>query len=115
MEAGYRALSSLQMANNEHIVNSLFSKPIFSIGYGPKVNTVTTDDITDPKYNLRYNRTVDLQTQTPTPSKYLPVDTLDVNRDPTYDTPSNPDHTNPVPKVDNIFLKVGDSLSNSDS
>ena len=53
--AGYRALSSLQMANNEHIVKSLFSEPIFSLGMGPTVDTITETDVTDPKYNLRYN------------------------------------------------------------
>ena len=57
--AGYRALSSLQMANNEHIVKSLFSKPIFSLGFGPTVDTETTTDVTNPKFNLRYNKTVD--------------------------------------------------------
>ncbi len=101
VNAGYRALSSLQMANNEHVVKSLFSKPIFSLGYGPTVDEITQVDITDPKYNLRYNRTTDLQTQTEV-SGELPVDTLDVNRESTY--------TDPKPKVNNIMTTLGDEL-----
>ena len=45
VNAGYRALSSLQMANNEHIVKSLFSKPIFDLGFGP--TTETMEDVED--------------------------------------------------------------------
>ena len=104
VNAGYRALSSLQMANNEHIVKSLFSKPIFSMGYAPTVDTMAETDITDPKYNLRYNRTVDLQTQTPTETtpSYLPVDTLDANRQSTY--------TDPKPKVNGIMTALGERI-----
>ena len=58
-DAGYRALSSLQLANNEHIVKSLFSKPIFDIGYGPTVDTMADVDVNDPHYNLRYNKTIE--------------------------------------------------------
>lgn len=97
VDAGYRALSSLQMANNEHIVKSLFSKPIFSLGYGPTVNTTTTTDVTDPKYNLRYNKTVDQNEQIYAPA----VETLDPNRESTY--------TDPKPKVCNIKT-LGDNL-----
>ena len=104
LNAGYRALSSLQLANNEHIVKSLFSKPVFSLGYAPTVDTITEVDVTDPKYNLRYNRTVDLQTQTPTETapSYLPVDTLDVNRESTY--------TDPKPKVNGIMTTLGERI-----
>ena len=104
VNAGYRALSSLQMANNEHIVKSLFSKPIFSLGYAPTVDTMTETDVTDPKYNLRYNRTVDLQTQTPTETtpSYLPVDTLDANRQSTY--------IDPKPKVNGIMTALGERI-----
>ncbi len=117
--AGYRALSSLQLANNEHIVKSLFSQPIFSLGYGPTVDTITSVDITDPKYNLRYNRTVDLQSYRSKPTDshptgraigeqivdevgYLPVDTLDKDR------VSKP--TDPKPKVNGIMLEMGQRI-----
>lgn len=104
MDAGYRALSSLQLANNEHIVNSLFSEPIFSI---PKleVEPILPTDPKDPRYNLMYNRTVDMQTQPTvpsTPQDYLPVDTLDKNRVSTL--------SNPKPKVNGIMLQVGQRI-----
>lgn len=112
MDAGYRALSSLQLANNEHIVKSLFSKPIFDLGYGPTVDTMADADVKDPRYNLRYNRTVDLQSYRTPPTDehpegepigqdivneigYLPVDTLNKDK---VSTP-----TNPAPKVAAIF------------
>lgn len=104
--AGYRALHSLQLANNDHIVKSLFSKPIFSLGYGPTVDTMEDVDVNDPKFNLRYNRVVDIYTQEPTPdSAYLPVDTLDVNRE------STP--TDPKPKVNGIMSAMGQRLVSS--
>ena len=104
--AGYRALSSLQLANNEHIVKSLFSKPIFDLGYGPTVDTMEDVNVNDPKYNLRYNRTVDLASQEPAPgSEYLPVDTLDHNRE------STP--TDPKPKVNGVMAAMGQRIINS--
>ena len=96
VDAGYRALSSLQMANNEHLVKSLFSKPIFDLGYGPTVDTITEVDVTDPKYNLRYNKTTDDALKQPA------VYTLDKDRESSYDDPK--------PKVDNIMMTLGDSL-----
>ena len=106
MNAGYRALNSLQLANNDHIVKSLFSKPIFSLGYGPTVDTLEDVDVNNPRYNLRYNRTVDIYTQEPTSdSTYLPVDTLDTNRE------STP--TDPKPKVNGIMTAMGQRLATS--
>jgi len=104
--AGYRALSSLQLANNEHLVKSLFSQPIFSLGYGPIVDTKTEEDITDPKYNLRYNRSVDYETQTLATDalekrNYLPVDTLDTGKTQQYNDPK--------PRVNGI-MTLGDNL-----
>jgi hypothetical protein len=124
--AGYRALSSLQLANNEHIVKSLFSKPIFDLGYGPavKVDTIIKADVKDPRYNLRYNRTVDIQSygkeidgghwasygqEVVDELGYLPVDTLDKDRDTTY-TEGTPNPINPIPKVNGIMLEVGQRI-----
>lgn len=121
VDAGYRALNSLQMSNNEHIVKSLFSKPIFSMGYGPRleVDTIVDTDVKDPKYNLIYNRTVDLQSYRTEPTAanprgeprgqeilneigYLPVDTLDTNRE------STP--VDPKPKVNGIMAEMGQRI-----
>ena len=94
--AGYRALSSLQLANNEHIVKSLFSKPIFSLGYGPTVDTLEDVDVNDPKYNLKYNKTVE---ESITPAVY----TLDPER---TSTP-----TDPKPKVNGIMTQMGERVT----
>jgi hypothetical protein len=101
LDAGFRALSSLQMSNNEHVVKSLFSKPIFSMGYGPTVDTMEDADVNAPEYNLRYNRTVDLMTQNEVDGE-LPVDTLDYTRE------STP--TDPKPKVNEIMFQLGDHI-----
>ena len=123
--AGYRALSSLQMANNEHIVKSLFSEPIFSLGYGPTVDTMEDADVNDPKFNLRYNRTVDIKTQPNTKPddsslnsgegfvgtgysespQHLPVDVLDEHRSSTY--------LDPKPKVNGIMTTLGERIISS--
>lgn len=121
INAGYRALNSLQMANNEHIVNSLFSKPIFSLGYGPTVDTLEDVDVNNPKYNLIYNKTIDIHSQpnatpgvgtdsvgdTPVGTSYasssvkLPIATLDDDRHSTA--------TDPKPKVNEI-MTLGDNI-----
>jgi len=106
VNAGYRALNSLQMANNEHIVKSLFSKPIFNLGYGPRleVDTIVDTDVNDPKFNLKYNRTTDLQSYDdyyPT-TEHLPVDTLDTSK---TSTP-----VDPKPKVNGIMTQFGEQL-----
>jgi len=119
INAGYRALNSLQMANNEHIVKSLFSEPIFSLGVSPTVDEMTEVDVNDPKYNLRYNRTVDLASYRTPPTDehpegepigqdivneigYLPVDTLDKGKEQHYNAP--------VPKVDGIMTQAGEPM-----
>lgn len=110
MEAGYRALNSLQLANNDHTVKSLFSEPIFSLGYEPVVETISEVDMSDPNYNLkyanlRYDRTVDMEIQhSEVSTDPMAVDTLDTNR---VSTP-----TDPKPKVNEIMTEVGSILSN---
>ena len=96
MNAGYRALSSLQLANNEHIVKSLFSKPIFNLGYGPTVDTLEDVNVNDPKYNLKYNKTVE---EVIGPAVY----TLDPERE------STP--TDPKPKVNGIMTQMGERVT----
>ena len=105
VDAGYRALNSLQMSNNEHTVQSLFSQPIFSLGLRPTVDTIDEDNVNDPKFNLRYNKTIDLQTYKPDivdEMGYMPIETLDVNR---TSTP-----TDPKPKVNGIMTEMGQRI-----
>ena len=54
---GYRAISSLQLCNNEGVINSLIHSDIFSIGYGPQdVSTFENESTLNKPYNLLYAR-----------------------------------------------------------
>lgn len=104
--AGYRALYSLQMSNNEHLVNSLL-EPIFGLGYHP----INEEDVTTynrplpnieesdvPKiYNLRYDKALDAEIGT------SEVTTADESRTQTW--------PNVTPRVNPIMGAVGDKLS----
>lgn len=113
--AGYRALSSLQLSNNEHLVKSLFSQPIFSLGEGPITDEMTEPDTADPryKYNLRYNRSVDMQTQVSagTDPDYLPVDTLNTKKPQHYNAPNPKVNDIMEHKPNNTLATLGDNLS----
>lgn len=102
---GYRALYSLQLANNEHIVKSLID-PIFSIGYGPQdVKTHYPDNylktpLSDkPLWNLRYDRNLEESIDTT-------VWTLDDNRTTSI--------ASPKPAVNPIMGELGDAISLDD-
>ena len=126
---GYRALYSLQLCNNEHIVKSLID-PIFSLGYGPQSENdsysdepyyITENDVTvvnprsylvpayedkDP-YNLRYDRQQELNITTD-------VVTLDEegNSDSRYQNPGT--KLDPIAAVNPIMSIVGDAISLND-
>ena len=62
--AGYRALYSMQLCNNENIVKSALRDPIFSLGYGPKdVVTYQSESYLkrndENMWNLRLDRTTE--------------------------------------------------------
>lgn len=120
---GYRALYSLQLSNNEHIVKSLVpvnpddpdgtkrdADKIFGLGYGPDdVGTYTREDVPlrdeedYPRvYNLRYDKERD--------SAYI------VNQAEGMDIWVNDEDrtsgvTKPRPAVNPIMTKVGDAVS----
>lgn len=79
IDAGYRAVYSLQLCNNEHIVRSLLGDKIFGLGYGPidpseVVVAPLPDEANVPKaWNLRYDKTMELSIGTD-------VTTIDENR-----------------------------------
>ena len=109
---GYRALYSLQLSNNEHMVKSLID-PIFSLGFGPQPDDqnsnqttyITENDVTvtdpnsyliNPEYNLLYDRDLELSiTQN--------VVTLKEDEDPGT-------ALNPNPGVNPIMSKIGDAI-----
>jgi hypothetical protein len=110
INAGYRALSSLQLCNNEHIVKALLDPddpsserpPIFGLGYTPTDVEVFYGDIplkpdADRPYawNLRYDKGND--------------DTTDVyTLDPDRTVPG--DYTHPKPQINPIMFSVGDAM-----
>jgi hypothetical protein len=112
--AGYRALSSLQMCNNEHIVKSLLPNPIFSQGYEPQDVQVVQADGTDmPNWNLIYNYGNEFDTPhsrdtqsntTPLPFSAHDILALDDTRTVDDNDPS------PIPAVNPIMGQVGDVI-----
>lgn len=109
---GYRALQSLQLANNEHVVASLLP-PIYTLGYGPmEVGIRYPDDyyLTPPgvnAYNLRYDITTDHQ-NTRFGAEGYDIDTIDENRSP---NPSQSGKPTPMPAINPIMAKIGDAVS----
>ena len=108
---GYRALHSLQLSNNEHIMQSLID-PLFTLGYEPQTSDMTFDDdyykvFESKPYNLRYDITTDeLHTRTDENDEYV-IYTIDKDRSP------NPDkgRPTPMPAVNPVMAKLGDAIS----
>lgn len=117
---GYRTLYSLELANNDHIVNSLIRDPesgklnppdkIFSIGYNPIEVTVAsgpslTEPIMEPDYadkplyNLRYDAKND---------KEITEETFVTDPERTSTV------TSPKPAVNPVMLKVGDAITHTE-
>jgi hypothetical protein len=112
---GYRALYSLQLANNDNIVESLLP-PIFTLGYRPMelgADMVFPDDYykhpsTDEKmYNLRYDITTDQEHTTKTDGVDYDVYTIDIERSP---NPTQEGRPTPMPAINPIMMKVGDGI-----
>lgn len=113
--AGFRALHSLQLANNEHIVKSLIP-PIFTIGETPlAVGEMSKADdyykIPEKNpYNLRYDITTDEQYTRKASANEYAFYTIDKERSPrTANTPI------PVPAVNPPMAKMGDALSKNET
>ena len=97
---GYRALYSLQLANNEHIVKANLPT-IFNLGYGPQdVDTFERDD----RWNLRYDRDTDRATAVARGTTLRDVSTID-----NADTDTR--YTKPRPAVNPIMASLGDAIS----
>ena len=101
VEPGYRALYSLQLCNNQHIVKSTLKDPIFSLGYGPQDVTTVYDSgylkkKDEPNWNLRLDKSLE---RSITPDVY-------VNED-----DRTGDRTTPRPAINPIMAKMGDAIS----
>jgi hypothetical protein len=95
VDAGYRAMYSLQLSNNEHITKSLFTEPIFDLGYEPQDVVIEPYHDLQPNWNLLYN-------QTNEPDYHYDVITLDEER--------SEYATRPRPAVNPIMAQVGDAM-----
>lgn len=111
---GYRAMYSLQLANNDHVVAALIH-PIFSLGYGPQnVGTVYPDDYLKDGYvdkpergyhpmspiyawNLRYDKDLEIST--------------DQGQAYTIDDDRSTSIVKPRPAVNPIMNKLGDAIA----
>lgn len=105
VNAGYRALSSLQLCNSEHMTRSLIS-PIFDLSYGPQ------DVIVQPyydwatrgktpdwnKWNLRYNYTNEAAITDD-------IVTVDIS-----ESPRSGSNYSPTPAVNPIMSEIGDAM-----
>lgn len=124
---GWRSLYSLQLCNNEHIVKSLITDPIFGLGYLPQ----TPEDVSiygdayilpseenlaidDPNYpgkypnawNLRYDQGVDMAAMV-TPNTTYEVQTVDDER---TDVAAK-NYVEPKPQINPVMTVVGDAIS----
>lgn len=111
VNAGYRALHSLQLCNNEQIVKSLLP-PIFTLGEEP----LTVDQMSkaddyykypeSKPYNLRYDITTDEQYTRKAGANEYAFYVIDKDSSPrTTGTPT------PVPAINPPMAKVGDAIS----
>ena len=130
VNAGYRALASLQLCNNEHIVKSLIPSwdpetppteerpPIFGLGYTPTevevfgdTTPLKAEDGRPYTYNLRYDRSNDYSVtsngKTIYPVATLESDTAEGGRESIYPTTT--------PRVNPIMSAVGDAISMNDT
>ena len=129
VNAGYRALSSLQLCNNDHIVKSLIPsidpevpptkerEAIFGLGYTPTQVEVFDGRLplqpeADNPYtwNLRYDRgrdySVGVGGRDVYPVATLENDTAAGGRESVYPVPT--------PRINPIMMQVGDAISMSD-
>lgn len=109
---GYRALYSLQLCNNEHIVKSLID-PIFSLGYGPQDVSVTYQNnyLKYPYQDKYYNRPANTDKSKAWNLRYDRAQEEAITSDVyTVDDERTSDILNPRPAVNPIMSKLGDAI-----
>ena len=116
MNPGYRAISSLQLSNNDEVMKSLLD-PLFTLGFDPQdidcppfednyVRHPSEQDKNKP-YNLRYDPYSD-ETLAETEDDYIL--TLDETGAGVID-PSDISIVRPYPAVNPVMSKMGDAIS----
>ena len=112
INAGYRALYSLQLCNNDHIVKSLID-PIFSLGYGPQDVDVMYQSgyIKYPYQDRYYNRPSNTDKSKAWNLRYDRAQEEAITSDVyTVDNDRTSDILNPRPSVNPIMSKLGDAI-----
>ena len=110
---GYRALYSLQLCNNEHIVKSLID-PIFSLGYGPQDVDVkySKDYLKYPYQDKYYGRPTMTDKSRAWNLRYDKDQEESITSDVyTVDSDRTSDILNPRPAVNPIMSKLGDAIA----
>ena len=103
--AGYRALYSLQMCNNEHTMKALID-PIFHLGYDTETEVTESPEFTkairNREWNLIYDRGLDETITKQNTSGEYDISTVDVTREQKY--------PRTVPAVNPIMKTKGDAM-----
>lgn len=113
---GYRALQSLQLSNNEEIMNALLP-PIFTIGPEVFIDVKYPDDyykqpIGKDAYNLRYDITTDQENTRKNENDEYDIFTIDVERSPNAKyAAKDPPQILPMPAVNPVMTIQGDAIS----
>jgi hypothetical protein len=105
LNPGYRALYNLQISNNEHIVKSLL-KPMFTLGYGPQPGDTGDDIYYENNADMRDDRPWDIKNM-----RYLKNDNAFGDGWYPEDTSRTQENTDPKPRVNPIFGKLGDAIA----
>lgn len=112
LDAGWRTLYSLQLANNEHIVQSLIPDKIFSLGYQPQdVSVHMPDNYLDPAYlaSDEYKKSDDYRK--PYNLRYDLTNEEAITQDIyTLDKSRTKDIVNPRPAVGPVMYNIGDAI-----
>ena len=120
LDPGYRALYSLQLCNNENIVESFGLIPIkhgdimFSIGYGAQSDSDTyKDDYLKNVYNDSYANKSEVKGK-PYNLRYDKAEEENYGDD-IYTVESTSEVTKPVPAVNPVMSKIGDAIASDNS
>lgn len=92
IDPGYRAISSLQLCNNDNVVKSLIHSEIFDMGYEPQdVDSFVSDSPLKEEFNLIYN--------------------ADNEPDTIVTTVVGGTSTRPIPMINPIMATIGDAMT----
>ena len=113
---GYRALYSLQLSNNEHIMKALLP-PIFTIGPEVDINVAYPDDyykapLGVDAFNLRYDITTEQENTRKNDNDEYDIYTIDIERSPNAKyAAKDPPQILSMPAINPIMYMEGDAIS----